>query len=212
MTIHHKPYYSKKIAAFSGWGFDHRIFHTLPLDNTEIVQNITTKTIPDAILGFSMGAYRAIEAALDLNLEHLPLILIGAAPSYNKKVLTLFRNHLITEKETFMRTFYTNCFKGNSEFDPTETTHINDIFPTFNLPFLLEELDHLSQFSLNLSQLTRFKKLYFIHGKSDKIASYKVLKNFLEPAGIPLFTCEGGHFPNPTTVSSYITSILKIAT
>ncbi len=206
---------------FSGWGFDHHIFNNLTFkDPTFTVAYCGKSTVdtyiqhhnpskPKAIIGFSMGAFLAIEYAQKMQFLDCPIILIGASCGYPPLTLSAFKKQLSKHQEQFLEQFYKSCFDGNQQLTWEKTTRIHDIYPPYHQDRLQEGLTHLGELTLKKDQLETFSKLAFIHGLNDKIASFIEIKQFLEGSSYPLFTCPGGHFPDPETLQPILDNLLK---
>lgn len=169
-----------------GWATDYRIFNTLDLNfnylfplkfspfsfEKELLSALRENRLERVtIFGWSMGGFMASDFFVKHQDKVEGLILVSIREKYEKENLRQIKARLKKNKEGYLYKFYHNCFsKCELEFFLWFKRNLLENYLTqMDLGTLLEGLDYLQDAELNLPRLKN-QKIYFIHGKEDKVA------------------------------------------
>jgi pimeloyl-ACP methyl ester carboxylesterase len=155
---------------FPGWAFDEEIFR--PLDLPPLNQPL--------VLGWSQGAYAAVEFAAKHPELAGRLFLVSARPKYPAADIAIARNGLKQNARGFLINFYRDCFAAEEKepFLWFKENLMKKYLETFSAEELLRQLDALSRQSLDIRKLPPAVKITFVHGQNDKTAPAEEIKEF----------------------------------
>jgi pimeloyl-ACP methyl ester carboxylesterase len=175
------------ILLIPGWAADYRIFGTLKLDFNYLVPSgisldrFTARCIGAmdeygletvSVLGWSMGAFLALDLAADFPDRTGPSItMVSARPRYDPDVISGIRVYMKANRAGYLYRFYNECFSEEEE-DARHWFRLNLMRPYLkglDAALLDEGLEYLSGAHIEQDRLKGLG-VRFIHGKNDKIA------------------------------------------
>lgn len=182
-----------------GWATTSDLFKTktpfpklTPSIQKDLDSYLATQTQKFTLIGFSMGAILAAEAAAKHPNKIKSTILIGLRPHYNKEEITPLKANLQKNKALTLKKFYQAAIHEPKDWQNFKTQHLATQTNAYTTETLLSLLDLLSTLKITSKQLQKTPNLQIHHAIHDKIAPITEIK--------PLFPSlkhhKTGHIPN----------------
>ncbi|MCM8820322.1 MAG: alpha/beta hydrolase [Candidatus Omnitrophica bacterium] len=180
--------FAETIVLIYGWATDYRIFCNInlkynyifplklsPFDFSKALLDFLDKNNfrKVALLGWSLGGFVVAEFASKFPQLISKLILISIQESYEISELERVRSYIIKNKEAYLYKFYNNCFFDKKSTSLFKKTLLKDYLQKFSSKILCEGLEYLKIAKINPKDLDKINDITIIHGKEDKIVSYK---------------------------------------
>lgn len=191
-----------------GWALDGRIFS--PVTRTynvitfhrvnpftfsdELMRIMKEQSIAQVMMmGFSMGAFLALDFHRAFPDKVNALVLIGLSTGYPAEGIADIRRYLSENPTGYIRSFYQACFSDKSAFKTFLRDLGSDTIRHQNLPHLLDGLDYLETVSLHASQLDTLPVRAYYHGREDRIAEWESLATQLPSSWPVTLWPQSGH-------------------
>ena len=167
------------IIVIPGWAMDAELFrHIYPSYNLEILTRLTTESIRHivgrckrnphikTILGFSMGGYYAVDAALMFS-QVTKVILCGVCPKYSKGSLENLKKAIKMDKKSVLKSFYQAVFskQQQEEFKQIIERYIENL----DTDYLITMLDELITKKVTIEMLRHIPSVEWVQGRHDKV-------------------------------------------
>ncbi|MDP2767625.1 MAG: alpha/beta hydrolase [Candidatus Methanoperedens sp.] len=182
--------FKESLVLIPGWATDWRIFDGLDLDynyllptklytsdfNRQLLSRMDQLKINKAsVFGFSLGGFLATEFACAYPDKIAKLILAGVRKCYDLQLLENIKRQIQSDRRPWLYKFYLNCFSkadtGGREW--FRKNLLKEYLDKFNSDELIQGLDYLASYPLNLEILKRIEDLSIFHGSDDLIAPVK---------------------------------------
>ena len=189
-----------------GWAFDHHVFEDLDWStNLALWQGGDLEVLPEAwgkwsqvtLVGWSMGAYAAVQLAQRYDIEHL--VLVSARPTYPAEQLSMVQEAVQRNTALFLRKFYRDgfCRAERELYRDFQHRWQAEYQEQFTAERLLTDLDWMGRQCLKVTNLQAVERLTLVHGREDRIAPWsemETLANLLSQAKIYCLD-HVGHLP-----------------
>lgn len=182
--------FKEVLVCLPGWACDYRIFSRLNLDYNYIfavsfspfnfreqladyLRRISVSKV--SLLGYSLGAFLAVDFAKSHPDKINELILISIRKNYEPKVLQEIKLKLKDNKEAYLYKFYMNCFSKSDRqgLDWFKKNLLKDYLQKMEPEYLNEGLDYLEKANIEGRVLKKINEISIFHGEDDLIAPIK---------------------------------------
>lgn len=194
--------YSRNLILLPGWASDASVFDTLnvpynylmpvgPVRSVTIVEDVKTeveKLELDhlSLLGYSLGGFKAVELAHVFNGDVECVILAGIRRRYKSAQIRYVKESLRKNKDVYLNLFYRSCFYDESNYKRFMQRFFSAFSASFDLDYLLGELDSLHECSLESADLRGIKKCVIYHGAEDIIAPLYEVRSLVDKTDVSL--------------------------
>ncbi len=168
-------------------------------DFSTVYQSLPIKT-PLIGIGFSMGAYMAVDILRRHPDQVRKLILVSARPGYPEKEIRYQRHRIQKAMPESLLAFYKHLVTK-------ETAQLfRHALTEFSTEWLLKGLDFLSKAQLpEKANEVDYSRFLLIHGKKDTIAPFSEIQKWAQDHQIPLHgIATDGHLPDFKPLASQL--------
>jgi len=200
------------IVLVPGWATDYRVFSTLSLNYNYIatkklnpfdfsdrfLQALSRESIERvSLFGWSLGAFLAVEFALNNSERVNQVILSGIRERYETAALEGIKQKIIKNKKAYLIKFYHDCFSDSRKVSLMwfKKHLLKDYLDAIRVEDLILGLEYLSKAKIDAESLRFLKKIRIFHGLEDKIAPVNEARQMkrLLPGLEFIFVPDSGH-------------------
>lgn len=204
--------FKDSIVLIPGWATDYRVFSSLslnynyiaikelnPLDfSGRLLGALNRESIGRvSLFGWSLGAFLAVEFALNNSGRVDEVILLGIRDKYEPAALEGIKQKIVKNRKAYLFKFYHDCFSDCSRegWKWFKKFLLKYYLDTIRVEDLMPGLDYLSKAKIKTESLKLIKKIRIFHGLEDKIAPVnraREMKRLLPGLGF-IFIPGSGH-------------------
>lgn len=204
--------FKDSIVLIPGWATDYRVFSSLslyynyivakqfnPFDfNGRLLQALSREPVGRvSLFGWSLGAFIAVEFALNNKDRVDEVILLGVRDKYEPAVLEEVKQKIVKNRKAYLFKFYHDCFSDTRKegLKWFREYLLKDYLDTIQAEDLMRGLDYFSKAKINTESLKLIRKIRIFHGLEDKIAPVNRAKEMkrLSPGLEFIFIPDSGH-------------------